>query len=56
MIPVEHHQLHGMVIITRIVHTNNFQLQNFAIFLPLNMRGQLKVFDGKYAIVFLSRI
>ena len=55
-IPVERHQLNGMAIIMRIVCTNNFQLQNFAIFLPLNMRGQLKVFGGKYTIVFVSRI
>ena len=55
-IPVESQQLHVMVIITRIVRTNKFQLQNFAISLPLNMHGQLKVFGGKYAIVFVSRI
>ena len=53
---VESQQLHTMVIITWIVHTNKFQLQNFAISLPPNMRGQLKVFGGKYAIVFVSRI
>ena len=56
MIPVEHQQLHTIVIITRIVHTNKFQLQNFTISLPPNMPGQLKVFSGKYAIVFVSRI
>ena len=55
-IPVERHQLHAMAIITQIVCTINFQLQNFAIFLPPNMHGQLKVFGGKYAIVFVSRI
>ena len=55
-IPVECHQLHALAIITRIVRTNNFQLQNFAIFLPPNMRGLLKVFGGKDAIVFVSRI
>ena len=55
-IPVESQQLHAMVVITRIVRTNKFQLQNFAISLPPNMRGQLKVFGGKYAIVFVSHI
>ena len=55
-IPVESQQLHAMDIITWIVCTNKFQLQNFAISLPPNMRGQLKVFGGKYAIVFVSRI
>ena len=56
MILVECHQLHAMAIITQIVHTNNFQLQNFAIFFPPNMRGQLKVFGSKYAIIFVSHI
>ena len=55
-IPVECQQLHAMVVITGIVCTNKFQLQNFAISLPPNMRGQLKVFGGKYVIVFISRI
>ena len=56
MIPVESQQLHAMVVITWIVRTNKFQLQNFAISLPPNMHSQLKVFGGKYAIVFVSRI
>ena len=55
-IPVEHQQPHVMVVITQIVCTNKFQLQNFTISLPPNMRGQLQVFGGKYAIVFVSRI
>ena len=55
-VPVEHQQLHVMVVITRFMRTNKFQLQNFAISLPPNRRGQLKVFSGKYAIVFVSHI
>ena len=55
-IPVEWQQPHAMVVITRIVHINEFQLQNFAISLPLHMRSQLQVFGGRYAIVFVSRI
>ena len=53
---VESQQLHAIVVITQIVCTNKFQLQNFAIPLPPNMRSQLKVFGGKYAIVFISCI
>ena len=56
MIPVERQQLHTMAVIMRILCTHKFQLQNFAIFLPPNMRSQLKVFGGKYAIVFVSCI
>ena len=55
-IPVGGQQLHMMAVIMWIVCTHKFQLQNFAIFLPPNMCGQLKVFGGKYAIVFISRI
>ena len=55
-IPVECQQLHTMAGLMRIVRLNKSQLQNFAIFLPMNMYGQLKVFGGKYTIVFVSCI